>query len=125
MEKVNPCLACGACCAYFRASFYWGEANDVTEGGVPVHLTAKLNDFRRVMVGTNRPQPRCIALKGKIGSEVSCAIYPQRASVCREFEASWVNNVRNERCDTARAAWGMLPLRPDSRQEPENFPKAA
>ena len=22
----NPCITCGACCAYFRASFYWTEA---------------------------------------------------------------------------------------------------
>ena len=93
MGKFNPCLACGACCANFRVSFYWGEANDATEGGVPVHLTEKLNDFRRVMLGTNRPEPRCIALKGEIGSEVNCAIYPQRTSTCRDFEASWVNGV--------------------------------
>jgi hypothetical protein len=125
MEKINPCLACGACCANFRVSFYWGEANDVAAGGVPVHLTAKLNDFRRVMLGTNRPAPRCIALKGEIGSAVSCAIYAQRSSPCREFEASWVMGVRNESCDRARTAWGLLPLRPDSWQSPENFPKAA
>jgi len=125
MENLNPCLACGACCAYFRASFYWGEAGDVTEGGVPVHLTEKLNDFRRVMLGTNRLQPRCIALRGEIGTEVKCAIYVQRASICREFESSWSNGMHNERCDRARGAWGMLPLRPDSRQVPENFPRAA
>ncbi len=26
----NPCINCGACCAYFRVSFYWAES---TEGG--------------------------------------------------------------------------------------------
>jgi hypothetical protein len=125
MEKVNPCLTCGACCANFRVSFYWAEGNDATAGGVPVHLTEKLNEFRRVMLGTNRPEPRCIALKGVIGDEVSCAIYPQRSSACRGFEASWVSGVRNESCDRARGAWGLLPLQPDSWQAPENFPKAA
>lgn len=27
----NPCLSCRACCAFFRVSFYWAEADD---GGV-------------------------------------------------------------------------------------------
>lgn len=22
----NPCVSCGACCAYFRVSFYWAES---------------------------------------------------------------------------------------------------
>ncbi|MEG6657786.1 YkgJ family cysteine cluster protein, partial [Pseudomonas aeruginosa] len=25
MSTDNPCLTCGACCAHFRVSFYWGE----------------------------------------------------------------------------------------------------
>ena len=29
---VNPCLSCGACCAFYRASFYWSEAAGVTPG---------------------------------------------------------------------------------------------
>lgn len=125
LKTVNMCLSCGACCAYFRASFYWAEGNDVTPGGVPVHLTEKLNDFRRVMIGTNRVQPRCIALGGTIGQEVSCRVYDQRASVCREFEASWINGVHNERCDRARAAWNLQPLTPGSWHIPGNFPLAA
>ncbi|MEA7465220.1 YkgJ family cysteine cluster protein, partial [Salmonella enterica subsp. enterica serovar Lubbock] len=23
MSVLNPCMTCGACCAYFRVSFYW------------------------------------------------------------------------------------------------------
>ncbi|HCB0868544.1 TPA: YkgJ family cysteine cluster protein, partial [Klebsiella pneumoniae] len=23
MSEINPCMTCGACCAYFRVSFYW------------------------------------------------------------------------------------------------------
>lgn len=125
MQVYNACLSCGACCAWFRASFYWGEGNDATPGGVPVHLTEKLNDFRRVMLGTNRPQPRCIALKGSIGGEVGCVIYEQRASVCRDFAASWLNGNRNERCDEARIAWGLLPLTPDNWLFPNKPRKAA
>ncbi|OZZ73507.1 zinc/iron-chelating domain-containing protein, partial [Klebsiella pneumoniae] len=26
MSEINPCMTCGACCAYFRVSFYWAEA---------------------------------------------------------------------------------------------------
>ena len=37
----NPCVSCGACCVAFRASFYWAEGDDTTEGGVPVHLTVQ------------------------------------------------------------------------------------
>ncbi|MGE8323794.1 MAG: YkgJ family cysteine cluster protein, partial [Pseudomonas sp.] len=25
MSEYNPCLDCGACCGYFRVSFFWGE----------------------------------------------------------------------------------------------------
>ncbi|HDH0840599.1 TPA: YkgJ family cysteine cluster protein, partial [Klebsiella pneumoniae] len=25
MSEINPCMTCGACCAYFRVSFYWAE----------------------------------------------------------------------------------------------------
>ncbi|EAX0008081.1 YkgJ family cysteine cluster protein, partial [Salmonella enterica] len=25
MSVLNPCMTCGACCAYFRVSFYWAE----------------------------------------------------------------------------------------------------
>ena len=92
---VNPCLSCGACCAFYRASFYWTEAADSTARGVPAEMTEKLNDFRLVMKGTGGSNPRCIALYGFIGRRVSCRIYEQRASVCREFEPAWQNNAAN------------------------------
>ena len=122
--KPNPCLTCGACCAHFRASFYWAEASDATPGGVPVELTDKLNDFRRTMKGTSGEKPRCIALQGIIGARVSCAVYERRASVCRDFSASYIDDEPNERCDRARAAWGLAPLCPESWRCPD-FPKAA
>jgi len=109
-EASNPCVSCGACCAYYRASFYWAEADSTSAGTVPVELTEKLNDFRRVMKGTSQKSPRCIALLGEIGQSVRCSIYDLRASVCREFDVSWLNDVHNERCDQARAAWGLAPL---------------
>jgi len=125
MSGMNPCLSCGACCAYYRASFYWAEADDVTPGGVPAQMTEKLNDFRRVMIGTNQSRPRCIALQGEIGSAVFCSIYENRSSVCRAFEPSWSNGKPNEHCDKARIAWGLSPLEPDIGNAPDNLPRAA
>ena len=103
---LNPCLTCGACCAYFRASFYWAEAAPEAGGTVPPGLTEPLNFHRVAMRGTSGSRPYCIALSGTIGERVHCTIYPQRASVCREFPYAWENGEANERCDRARAAWG-------------------
>lgn len=118
---ANPCLRCGACCARYRVSFYWGEADDVTPGGVPVGLTDDLSDFRRAMKGTGQAQPRCVVLQGIIGACVSCSIYDCRPTVCRAFEASYRDGATpNERCDEARAAHGLPPLRPDDWAEPDD-----
>jgi len=116
----NPCLTCGACCAFYRASFYWSEGDDAPGGTVPVALTEKMDDFRRVMIGTTGPAPRCVALLGTIGETVRCSIYEQRSSVCREFAPSWEDGVHNERCDRARASWGLPPLSPPAADEPDD-----
>ncbi|MCI5121461.1 MAG: YkgJ family cysteine cluster protein [Candidatus Electrothrix sp. AUS4] len=124
METINPCLTCGACCAFFRASFYWAETASGTHGGVPDHLTEKLNDFRVQMKGMKGEHPRCIALTGELGQGVCCSIYEQRASVCRDFPPSLLDGVVNERCDKARMAHGMEPLSPAD-WGLEDFPRAA
>ena len=123
--NINPCIECGACCAFYRASFYWAESDLVTPDGVPSELLEKLNDFRFCMKGTQGSRPRCIALMGIIGKKVRCAIYERRASVCREFEPSWKEGIPNEDCDKARARWGLPPLAPEIWRSPGNFPKAA
>lgn len=123
MHPINPCLQCGACCAYYRASFYWAESNDIS--GVPPDLTEKLNDFYVVIKGTHSPRPRCIVLQGQIGIAVCCGIYERRASVCRNFVPSWANSIPNERCDKARAAWNLNPLTLDAWYLPDGFDKAA
>lgn len=127
MNEHNPCLECGACCAFFRASFYWGESDAVQKNGVPVDLTEKLSNFRLTMKGTNQKNPWCIALKGIIGKSTSCSIHPQRSSTCRDFTPSWENGEPNERCDQARAAWQLAPLTPYSwtPRTPERLPRAA
>jgi len=112
MRESNPCLECGACCAYYRASFYWAEADDATGGGVPVDLTEHLTGSLRVMRGTRTCPPRCVALVGTIGRGVSCSIYDRRPGVCREYPHSWADGERNARCDEARAHHGLAPLEP-------------
>ena len=62
-EASNPCVGCGACCAYYRASFYWAEADNASGGTVPVELTEKLNDFRRVMKGTSQKVRRTLLVE--------------------------------------------------------------
>jgi len=109
----HPCLSCGACCAYYRASFYWTEADDAPGGTVPVAMTVQVTPMQRAMRGTEHRVPRCCALQGNIGESVFCSIYTMRASPCREYVPSWENGVHNERCDAARSCWGLRPLQPE------------
>jgi len=108
-DITNPCMTCGACCAYFRVSFYWAEADDAG-GVVPVDLTEPLSLLMRNMRGTNDRTPRCVALQGEPGSCVSCGIYEQRPSPCREFAMSGEDGVVHEACDRARARHGLPAL---------------
>ena len=110
----NPCLSCGACCAYYRVSFYWAEADDFTCGGVPAEMTERLSGVRLAMKGTNQSNPHCSALIGEIGHRVECAIYPNRPQVCRTLHSSWSAGRADEKCDKARMAVGLAPLEPES-----------
>jgi Fe-S-cluster containining protein len=124
-ETENPCLTCGACCSYYRASFYWSEADDTPGGTVPAELTETLTPYRLVMKGTNKANPRCIALEGIVGGQVNCSIYDKRSSVCREFSVAWEKGQPSERCDNARMAWGIPPLSPPYNLTPGKPKKAA
>lgn len=96
----SACQSCGACCASFRVSFYWAEADD-GGGTVPAHLTEQRDAFHRCMKGTWASQPRCIALQGEVGQEVSCGIYPLRSSTCRAVEEG------DAQCRRARELCGL------------------
>lgn len=95
------CMECGACCAAYRVSFYWSEAL-----ALPPALTQKVNPWLSCMAGTNQPAPRCHALQGEIGQRVSCGVYEQRSSTCRELVAG------DDRCGRARLRHGLAPLQP-------------
>ncbi|MEW6133180.1 MAG: YkgJ family cysteine cluster protein [Pseudomonadota bacterium] len=108
----NPCLRCGACCAFFRVSFYWSEAEPFLGGCVPPDLVEPLNAQRVVMRGTQCSPARCIALEGMVGESVSCGIYLQRPSPCRELEPWDAAGQPDEKCSRARAAHSLPPLKP-------------
>lgn len=118
----NPCLACGACCAYFRVSFYWAEAEAFLGGEVPVELTTPVNHHYIAMKGTDVKPARCIALEGVVSEGVSCSIYTRRPSSCHEVMPSWHNGERDEKCDKARMAHGLPPLTPDNSPELPHTP---
>ncbi|HNZ13159.1 MAG TPA: YkgJ family cysteine cluster protein [Anaerolineaceae bacterium] len=113
---ANPCLNCGACCAFFRVSFYWGETDPAQGGQVPVELTENVTEYYCAMRGTNQLSRRCIALEGKPGGPTRCTIYEQRPSPCRDFGVQWQGGQMSirpgdlERCNHARAAWNMPPI---------------
>jgi Fe-S-cluster containining protein len=97
----DACLSCGACCAYFRVSFYWAE-------GIPMpeNYTEPVTAVYSCMVGTNQKNPRCIALNGEIGKQVSCGMYESRSSSCKEVQ------IADEQCNKARQAHNIIPLVP-------------
>ncbi len=119
MSDPNPCMTCGICCTHFRISFYWAEADDVPGGFVPAALTEKLTPHLRCMQGSNSEPRRCVALSGELGKSVSCTIYENRPTPCREFPVFFEDGSPNPKCDELRARIGLPPL------EPLVFPQAA
>ncbi len=95
------CQACGACCAYFRVSFYWAEADDAPGGTVPVALTEAVSPHLRCMQGTAVRPARCVALSGRVGEWTSCQIHPLRSSTCKAVMPG------DEQCRKARAHHGL------------------
>lgn len=95
------CQACGACCAAFRVSFYWGETDAHPGGTVPVDLTAPVGPFHAAMLGTLHAPVRCVALDGEVGTRVACGIYAARSSTCRSVEPG------DAQCRRARVRCGL------------------
>lgn len=106
----HPCLSCGACCAAYRVSMHWSEAEPALGGVVPVALTETFGPHMRSMLGTWAHSPRCVALQGTVGQDAHCSIYAQRPSACRELRMSWEDGTPNDQCDRARARHGLAPL---------------
>jgi uncharacterized protein len=102
---MSTCQSCGACCASFRVDFAVEESED--EGGpVPAGLSQPLTATLHRLRGTDHSPPRCAALSGRIGEQVSCGIYPWRPNPCHEFSEG------SEACERARRRHGLTPLSP-------------
>jgi Fe-S-cluster containining protein len=108
----HPCLSCGACCAYFRVSFHWSEAEPALGGPVPFELTESLRTHERAMRGTSRANPRCIALDADIGRYSRCTIHDRRPSTCALVPASYEFGEPSPQCDKSRIGHGLPPLTP-------------
>ena len=100
---MSACQQCGACCASFRVDFSVEELDD-NGGSVPSGLTVPLTDTLCRMRGTDHSPPRCAALIGQIGGQVSCGIYEWRSSPCREFSEG------SDACNRARLRQGLPAL---------------
>ncbi len=94
------CRACGACCASFRVDFHASDG-EVRGGHVPAAFYDELGATLARMRGTDHAQPRCRALRGRIGEAVECVIHDERPDPCREFEAG------SEACVRARRRHGL------------------
>ena len=112
MPAEHPCLSCGACCACFRVSFHWSEADPALGRMVPFELTEPLRAHERVMRGTSQKEPRCIALDADIGRYSRCTIHDRRPSVCALVPASWEFGAASAQCDKSRIAHGLHALTP-------------
>jgi len=106
----HPCLSCGACCAFYRVSFHWSEAEPALGGVVPPELTVALRSHERAMRGTASGTPRCVALDAEIGRYSRCSIHPVRPQPCRDVPASLEFGEPSRQCDNARVAHGLPPL---------------
>ena len=92
------CRRCGACCAAFRVSFYWAEAD---ASGLSPILVEQIGPWYACMTGTNSAAPHCLALTGTVGSNVLCSVYAQRPSPCRKLRPG------DSQCARARDRYGL------------------
>lgn len=107
----TPCTTCGACCATYRVTFLRTELDDSPGGCVPALLTEPIDDHGVCMRGTQAHPPRCIALEGIVGLQVSCAIYGRRPTPCRAFAREAASGHGDMNCGDARRLHGLPPLR--------------
>ena len=96
MPAVPECTRCGACCSTFRVSFYWSEGERL-----PERMVEQVTPTMACMSGTWGPAPRCVALQGRVGENVRCAVYELRPPVCRDVVPG------DARCIEARRRHGL------------------
>lgn len=77
---------------------------------MPAGLTEAAGAQRACMRGTAAAPRRCVALRGQIGTAVSCAIYEFRPDACRDFAPLAAVGRGDEACTEARRRHGLPPL---------------
>jgi uncharacterized protein len=106
----SVCLSCGACCVTFRITLPRLELDNQPGGWVPTALTTPYTATTACLREHEDIPGRCIALAGTVGSAVSCTIYAQRPSACKEFAPLSALGQGDDACDEARRHCGLPPL---------------
>ncbi len=91
------CAKCGACCEGLDVDLVWSDQS------VPEDMTERTTDNIDLFKMRQNKDGSCVALCGNIGKSVSCSIYENRPSVCREFEPG------NLQCQQSRRFIGLTP----------------
>lgn len=81
-------------------------------GRVPSGLVEPVTAHLVCMRGTAVAPMRCVALRGRIGEAVSCAIYEFRPHVCRDFAPLAAIGRGDEACNDARRRHHLPALSP-------------
>lgn len=96
----NPCLSCGACCAYSET---WPRFTTEDEAALDLIPEKFVNERH---AGMRCDGDRCSALSGQVGVATSCMIHAVRPEVCRVCMPGDVE------CGMARKKWGLPALSP-------------
>lgn len=84
----KDCQACGACCGppYVAPTYIDLTRDDVRRlpRGYRLRYVTK-NSAPALQTKTTEDGIVCVALRGRIGTRVSCAIYERRPDACRRF----------------------------------------
>jgi Fe-S-cluster containining protein len=109
-DASETCTRCGACCVTYRVTFLRRELDAEPGGWVPTGLSEPMDHWRACMRGTADHPRRCLALRGTVGVEVSCAIYQNRPTPCRAFAPDAGIGRGDASCGDARRLRGLPPL---------------
>jgi len=95
--NIYDCTKCGACCRGFDVDLVWSDH------GVPEDMTERTTDNIDLFKMRQHKDGSCVALCGNIGESVSCSVYENRPSVCRDFQPG------NIQCQLIRIQEGLTP----------------
>lgn len=94
-NQVDPCRACGACCAF---SSHWPAFTTDSDADIAAIPLAYVNAETTGMYCNGN---RCSALAGKVGAVTACLVYAVRPDVCRACKPG------DAECDQARQSFGL------------------